>query len=332
MEALVRANAGAAKAYGADEHTRRAEELFRREFGDDTGVYFVFNGTGANVVGLSALTTSFGAVLCAETAHIQVDECGAPEKFTSNKLLTVKTPDGKLRPADLEPLLAGRGDVHRAQPTVLSISQSTELGTVYSLAELKALGDFCRQHGLYFHMDGSRIANAALSLGCELRETTRDCGVDVLSFGGTKNGILFGEAVLVFRRELRERVPYLRKQAMQLASKMRYLAVQFEALLEDGLWRENAAHANAMARRLEEHLRPVAAVKILQKVEANALFVSFPREALAKLLERYYFYVLGSETSTDRSTKRSTVRLMNSFETRPNDVDEFGSLVKKLCS
>src|SRR3954468_17250722 len=254
VEAIAAANAGHAPAYGEDEWTARAEARFREHFGPEARVFLALNGTGANVVALRALAQPWSAVVCPETAHLNVDECGAPERVGGLKLLTVAAPDGKLTPQLVASRLGRFGDEHAVQPRVVSISQSTELGTVYSVDEVRALADQAHTHGLLLHVDGARLANAAAALDVPLGALTTDAGVDALSFGGTKNGLLLGEAVVLLRPDLGEGIEYLRKQSMQLASKMRYLAAQFDALLQDDRWRRAAANANAMARRLAEAL------------------------------------------------------------------------------
>jgi len=250
LEAIASVNRGHTIAYGDDTHTRQAVTTLKSYFGSDAEPFFVLTGTGANVLGLAAMTNPYHAVICAETAHINVDECGAPERFCSCKILTVATPDGKLTPQNISRHLHGFGFEHHVQPRVISISQPTEMGTVYSRDEIAALSEVARKEGLYLHMDGARLANAAVRLGLEFREFTAEAGVDVLSFGGTKNGMLFGESVIFFRKELAEPFRYLRKQGMQLASKMRYIAVQFEVYLKKDLWKINAGKANNMAQLL----------------------------------------------------------------------------------
>ncbi len=322
LAAIAAANQGHVRAYGADPFTARAVDRFRREFGSDTKVFFVFNGTGANVLGLQALTHSFDAVLCAELAHINVDECGAPEKLVGCKLIGIPAPGGKLTPAAVMDNLRGVGDQHHVQPRVVSISQTTEYGTVYARDEVRALADCAHAQGLRLHMDGARIANAAAALDLPLRAFTGDAGVDVLSFGGTKNGLLGGEAVVVFDPGLAADFHFIRKQGMQLASKMRFVSAQFEALLTDELWLRNARHANAMARRLADRLRAIPEVRITQPVEANAIFATLPPEHIEALQAEGYFYVWDD--------RRSEVRLMASFDTRPEDVDRFAAAAERI--
>jgi threonine aldolase len=319
MEALAAANAvGHVPAYGDDPLTKRAIALLRQQFGREAEAFFVFGGTGANVAALQALIRPFQAVVCAETAHINVDECGAPERFVGCKLLPIETADGKLRPEQIEPLLARLGDEHHVQPRVVSLSQPTELGTVYTIAELRALADFAHARSLLLHMDGARLANAAAHLKVSLREATAGVGVDALSFGGTKNGMMYGEAVIFFDRQLAAGFEFIRKQAMQLASKMRFIAAQFEALLADDLWRRNAEHANGMARLLARELEAVPGIRLAQPVESNAVFVSLP-PACREALRREYLFYLWEEDA----------RLMCSFDTTEEDVKRLAAAVRR---
>ena len=266
---------------------------FKRHFGPGIEVFFVFNGTAANVLSLKALTKSYHAVICGEAAHIYTDECGAPEKFTGCKLIPVPTTDGKLTVEAVRHAYHGIGDPHHVQPRVISITQSTEVGTVYKPAEIKALARFAHDRGMFLHMDGARIANAAAALGFNLRQSTRDLGVDALSFGGTKNGAMGAEAVIFFDKKLSQDFLYLRKQAMQLASKMRFISAQFDALLTGDLWLKSAQHANRMAKLLEQELRGIPQVKIVSPVEANGIFAQIPRPAIAKLQETVLLLCLG---------------------------------------
>ncbi len=324
MAAIVEANVGPAPAYGEDPWTARAEGLLRREFGADAGVFIVFNGTGANVVGLQAMMRPFEAVVCASTAHINVDECGAPERFLGSKLIDVATPDGKLTPDLVEQAVWGVGDQHHVQARVVSITQSTEMGTVYTVEEIRVLADLAHGLGMLLHLDGARIANAAVSLGVGLGELAREGDVDVLSFGATKNGALAAEAVVVLRSELAVSAPYVRKQSMQLASKMRYASAQFVALLEDGLWRRNAAHANAMATRLAAGVREEPGVRLGLPVQANGLFPMLDPDVTARIQERYPFYVWDEGTGQ--------VRWMTSWATSVEDVDGFVAHVREVTA
>jgi threonine aldolase len=323
LAAIAAANRGPAVAYGADSHTAHAVAKFKEHFGENIDVYFVFNGTGANVISLKTLARTYHAVICTEHAHINADECGAPESATGCKLLTVHAADGKLTCADIARHLQGRIDQHRVQPAVVSITQPSELGTVYRVEEVKAIAAFCHRHGLYLHMDGARLGNAAAALGKGLGEISGAAGVDILSFGGTKNGLLLGEAVVCFHPELSKDTIFIRKQKMQLASKMRFIAAQFSALLSDGLWLENASHANRMAKLLAEKVAKIPAVKIVQTVQANAVFASLPRKASDKLLEKYFFYTWDEE--------KNEVRWMTSFSTSEDDIARFVVAIKESC-
>lgn len=325
LAALARANEGHAVAYGADPWTARATELVRAELGGAAEVFFVFAGTAANVLGLAALTRRYGAVICSTDAHIQVDETGAPERHLGVKLIDVPTPDGRLRLDQLPPLLAGRGVEHHVQPDVLALTQSTEHGTVYRVAELRALCDWAHREGLRVHVDGARLANAAVSLGVGLAAITRDVGVDVLSLGGTKNGLLGAEAVVIFDPATAEGFRFLRKQGMQLASKQRYLAAQFEALFTDGLWERSARHANAMATALAAAAREVPGVTITQPVEANGVFARLADRVITPLRASFPFYVWSQGTDGT-----SEVRWMCSWDTTEADVAAFVARLREL--
>jgi threonine aldolase len=322
LEAINKANKGHVIAYGDDIYTANATLAIKRHFGSNAEVFFVFTGTGANVLSLATLTKAYNAIICADTAHIHTDECGAPEKFCNCKLLTVRTKDGKLTPELVKSHLQGFDFEHHVQPKVISISQPTEMGTVYSPAEIQALSNQARHYNMYLHMDGARLANAAVSLNLSFKSFTGDAGVDVLSFGGTKNGMLFGESVIFFKPELAVNFKYLRKQGMQLASKLRYISAQFEAYLNRDIWRTNALHANRMAQMLYNKLSSLKGIKITQKVEANAVFAIIPREIIKPLQEKYFFYVW------DES--RWEVRWMTSFDTEPQDIDDFISVLASL--
>lgn len=321
LQAVAEVNQGHVIGYGDDRYTEAAVRQFKRHFGRDIEVFFVFNGTAANCLSLKALTESYNAVICAETSHIYTDECGAPEKFTGCQLIALPTRDGKLTVDMVKHVYHGIGDQHHVQPKVISITQATEMGTVYKPREIRDLARFAHEHDMFLHMDGARLANAAVSLGMTLRGATRDLGVDVLSFGGTKNGCMGAEAVVFFNPEHCRNFLYFRKQGMQLASKMRFIAAQFEALLSDDLWRKNAEHANKMASLLEREVSKIRKVKIAQLVEANGVFAQIPREAIAKLQKQVFFYVWNDE--------QSLVRWMCSFDTTDGDVKRFAKLVAK---
>lgn len=322
FKAMENANFGHVVGYGDDPFTEKAKTVFKDKFGQNTEVFFVFNGTGANVLSLSTLTHSFHSVICAETAHIQEDECGAPEKFTGCKLLPVEPVHGKITPESILPHLKGFEFEHHSQPKVISISQVTEMGTLYHPHEIRALADVAHKHGMYLHMDGARIANAAVALNMEFKEFTVDCGVDVLSFGGTKNGMMMGEAVLFFNPELCKLSKYIRKQSMQLYSKMRFVGAQFLAYFENDLWKETASHANKMAKLLEEKVAEIPEVNITEPVEANGVFAVVPRKIIAPLQERFFFYIWDD--------LKPEVRWMTSFDTTEEEILEFVALIKQL--
>ncbi len=313
LEALARTNVGHAPAYGADAVTEEALELFRTHFGPDTEVYFCFNGTGTNVVGLQSLLRPFEAVVCAEGAHISVDECGAPERFLGSKLLTVATADGKLTSELAATAVQGIGDEHHVQARVVSVTQSSEVGTVYTVDELSALSEWAHSQGMLVHLDGARIANAAAGLGVDFGAFGRAAGVDVVSFGGTKNGALGAEAVVTFRTEASTSLRFLRKQSMQLSSKMRFVAAQFVALLTDDLWLRSATHANAMASRLGAGVARLPGVELAYPVQANGVFAVLPPRVTTALQADVPFYVWDEATGV--------VRWMASFDTTEADVD-----------
>ncbi len=324
LQAINDVNTGHVKGYGDDPYTEQAIQQIRKHFGESVEVFFVFTGTGANVLGLTAGTQPYNSIICAETAHIYVDECGAPEKFSGCKLLPVKTVDGKLTPELIRPHLTGFGFEHHSQPGIISISQSTEMGTVYAMEEIKSLADFAHSYNMLLHMDGARLANAAVSLKTGFKNITVDCGVDILSFGGTKNGLMAGESVLFFKKDLSENFKYIRKQGMQLASKMRFFAAQFEAYLKDDLWHKNAAHANRMAALLFERVKEIPEVEVTQKVQSNGVFARIPKEIIASLQEEYFFYMWNEMTSE--------ARWMTSFDTTEEDIDNFVNLIEKLLA
>jgi threonine aldolase len=313
LRAIVDANAGDAVAYGADERTERVTAALRETFRADGGAFLVLNGSGANILGLSVLLRRHEAVICAESAHINTDECGSAERLLGTKLLAVPAADGKLTPELIAGRLSGRGDEHFAQPGVVAVTQATELGTCYTLAELRKIADFCRASGLRVFLDGARLGNAAAYLDCPLAELA-GCA-DALSFGGTKNGAMGAEALIVMRPGLAPDVPYLRKQQTQLTSKMRFVAAQFAALLQDDLWRHNAAHANAVARRLADGASAVDGVEVVYPVQANAVFARLRPRHIAALQQDWFFHVWDE--------KESVVRWMTAFDTTEADVDAF---------
>ena len=319
IQAISAVNQGHTVGYGDDPYTKSALVKFRKHFGRGTDTFVVFNGTAANVLSFAALTSPYHAVICAEAAHVYVDECGAPEKLTGCKLIPVPTVAGKLTVEAVHKAYHGVGDQHHVQPKVISITQSTEVGTVYKPDEVKALARFAHDHKMFLHVDGARIANAAASLKLNLRQATRDLGVDVLSFGGTKNGAMGAEAVVFFNQNLAHDFLYRRKQGMQLASKMRYISAQLNALLTDDLWLRNARHSNRMAKLLERELKKIPDVEIAYKVEANGVFARIPRQAISKIRQRYFFY--------DWDESQAMVRWMCSWDTTEQDVTTFVSFV-----
>lgn len=321
LKAIGAANQGHVVGYGDDPYTQSAVKRLKNEFGGDAEVFFVFNGTAANCLSLKALTNSFHAVICAEGAHIYVDECGAPEKFTGCKLVPIPAKNGKLTIEAVRSAYHGLGDEHHVQPKVISITQATEVGTVYQPHEIRDLADFAHAHAMFLHVDGARIANAVAALGLNLKQATRDLGIDVLSFGATKNGALGAEAVVFFNPELSADFKFYRKQAMQLASKMRFISAQFQALLTNELWLQNARHANRMAQLLKREISKIPQVKIVYNVEANGVFAQIPRKAIAKLQKRYFFYVWNEG--------QSVVRWMCSWDTTADDVKQFAEFVRR---
>lgn len=321
LAALALANGGHQVAYGEDQYTEHLQRVIHSHFGAGAEAFPVFNGTGANVTALQALTDRWGAVICAESAHINVDEGGAPERMGGLKLLTVPTPDGKLTPELIDRQAWGWEDEHRAMPQVVSITQNTELGTVYTVEEIRAIVEHAHAKGMKVHLDGARIANAAASLDVPMRAFTNAVGVDVISYGGTKNGMIFGEAVIVLNPDAVSHMKHLRKLSMQLASKMRFVSVQLEALLAKDLWLRNARHANAMAQRLAAGVRAVDGVEILYPVQANAVFARLPHEVSRRLQERFRFY-FWDEAAGD-------VRWMCAFDTTEDDVDAFLQALKE---
>ncbi len=322
LQAIADANVDHALAYGDDEWCLRAEELFRHHFGPQAKVYFVFNGTGANVLNIDAMCRSHHAVVCAETAHINVDECGALQRVVGCRLLTVDTPDGKLTPELVRTRLHGFGFEHHSQPRAISISQPTELGTLYTLDEIRSLAVLAHEHGMYLHVDGARLANAAVALGCSFKAMTTDLGVDCLSFGGTKNGMLMGESAVLLNPALDVDMRYRRKQMTQLCSKMRFMAAQFEAYLNTGLWRRNAEHSNRMAQQLLSELQGIDGIRVMYPVQVNSVFVQLPAEVWRQLQQEYFFY--------DWDEVNDVVRWMCSFDTTEDDIRRFTAALRRL--
>jgi threonine aldolase len=324
MKLISDINSDHVKAYGADDVTIEAIELIRKTLQDSKcEVNFVFNGTGANITGLQTVMDSWNSVICASTAHINVDEGGAPERLLGVKLLDIPTKDGKLTPELIAPLWIRKGDPHTSQPNVVSITQSTEMGTVYTPSEIKALADIAHKNNSYLHLDGARISNAAASLGVSFADLTSKAGVDIFSFGGTKNGLMGAEAVVLFKPELAQKYPWIRKSSMQLASKHRYLSAQFIALLTNDLWKQNASNANEMAKLLRSKIENNPKVKITQLTQSNAVFAILDPQHTIELQKKHNFYVWNDNTGE--------VRLMCSWDTTIEDVENFAADINSVC-
>lgn len=315
MKALTEANENHAIAYGDDTWTAKAKEILREHFGTEADSFFVFNGTGANVIALRACTRPYNSIISAATAHIAVDECGAPVFMTGAALKEIETPDGKLTVELIKPQLYNWGFEHHSQPKVVYISQCTELGTLYTPEEIRLLADYIHQYDMYLHLDGARLANAAVALEKSFKELTVDCGVDILSFGGTKNGMMMGEAVISFRPELSENIKYIRKQSAQLYSKMRFSAAQFSAYLQNDLWKRNAGHANGMARLLKQGILEAGGAVFTQEPQANILIVKMKRAVIEQLLEKHFFYIWNEANDE--------VRFVTSWDTTEEDIHRF---------
>jgi threonine aldolase len=324
LKSIERANTGHVIAYGDDIYTERAIIKVREHFGEEIEVFFVLTGTAANVLGLTVLTNTYNSIICAETAHINVDECGAPERFSGCKIIPVESKDGKINADSVKKHLHGFGFEHHSQPKIVSVSQPTELGTVYTADEISELGSYIHKYNMLLHMDGARLSNAAVSLGVGFKDLTANAGVDVLSFGGTKNGMLFGESIIFFNKKLAENFKYIRKQGMQLASKMRYISTQFETYLSDDLWKKNALHANNMAQLLYSEISKVPNVIVTQKVQSNSVFAILPEHSIKRLQDEYFFYVWNEE--------KHEVRWMTSFDTTEKDIYDFVALVRKIVA
>ncbi len=320
--AISRVNQGHCAAYGTDDYTQEVIQKLKKHFSKDAEVHFVFNGTAANVLALSCFANSYHAILTASTSHLWVDECGAPEKVLGCKLICSPSVDGKLRAKDLLPYLVRKGDQHSSQVVGISITQPTEYGTVYSIEELEALHQFANQHSLYIHMDGSRLVNAAICLDVSLAELTKY--VDVLSLGGTKNGLLFGEAVVILNKNLAKDFRFKRKQFMQLPSKTRFIAAQFDAWLCTDLWREISQHSLSMAQKLRKMLITIPNIQITQETQSNAVFAIFPKNIVHELKKHHFFYIW-NESNFE-------ARLMTSFDSRDIDIEMFGQKIRELLS
>lgn len=321
FDSLTKANVDHAPSYGTDNHSRKAETLFQEHFGREAKVYFVFNGTAANVLCLRSLVKPYQSVFCSDVSHLQVDECGAPEFFFGGKLNPLPSAQGKITLAQIKENFIRRGDQHFAQAKAISLTQPTELGTVYSINEIKEIVTWAKQQGLFVHIDGARLANACIKLNCNFQQMTSDLGVDIVSFGGTKNGLMMGEAIVVLNPKLNEDFQYLRKQSAQLPSKTRFIACQFEAYLQNSLWKEIASHSVQMAERLHVGLKKLD-LEIVAPQESNAVFVKFPKEWIKILREKYFFYVWDEKTWA--------CRIMTTWDTTNNDVDGFLQMIGSL--
>ncbi len=325
MQAILEANSNHAIAYGDDKWSEKAVEIISEILeAPDVNPLFVFNGTGANVIALQACTRPFNSILCASSSHIAVDECGAPVKVTGCSLKEIPTPDGKLTPELIKPYLHGFGFEHHSQPKVIAISQTTELGTAYTTEEVKLLSDLAHEHDMYLFVDGTRIGNACAYLGVGLKEMTVDCGVDIFTLGGTKNGLMFGEVVVPLRKELAQNLRYYRKQVTQLYSKMRYISAQFIPYMKDNIWFENAKKSNLAAQKLLSSIKEVKGITITQKVESNSIFFILPKDITDKLRERYFFY--------DWDVSRNEMRLVCSWDTTDDDIISFTNYLKHITS
>jgi len=321
LKEMISSNSGHVTGYGTDIYTEQARSIFKEHFGSSTETYFVFTGTGANVLGLSAITRSWNSVITASTAHLEGDECGAPEKFIGCKVLVVDTPDGKVTPDLIDKHIHGIDFEHHSQPKVVSITQATEMGTVYSVDEIRAISDFAHSKGMLVHMDGARIANAAVYLNLPFKAFTTDAGVDVLSFGGTKNGMMLGESICFLKSGLSGDFKYIRKQGMQLASKMRFISAQYIGYFRNELWKMCAVQSNAMAQMLGNKLKQIPGITVTQKVQSNGIFVIIPTEIAEKIRSHYFFYPWDE--------KKSEWRLMCSWDTEEKDIEDFVELLEK---
>jgi threonine aldolase len=321
LKEIVASNSGHVTGYGTDIYTDKARQLFKEHLGNSTETFFVFTGTAANVLGLSGITRSWNSVITVSTAHLEGDECGAPEKFIGCKVLVVDSPDGKITPGLIGKHMHGLDFEHHSQPKIISITQATEMGTVYTADEIAEIARFAHERGLLLHMDGARLANAAVSLNLPFKAFTTDAGVDVLSFGGTKNGMMFGETICFLKPGLSSDFKYIRKQGMQLASKMRFISAQYIGYFHNDLWKRCASNANLMARKLGEQLKQIPEVKVTQEVQSNGVFVIIPNDIAEKIRSHYFFYPWDEN--------KSEWRLMCSWDTEEKDIEDFIRILKK---
>jgi threonine aldolase len=321
LKAIEKANVGSFVSYGDDDYTKEAKKMFKNLFGKQSETFFVLTGTGANVTALQALNDRFSCIFAAETAHINVDECGAPEHILGSKIISLKTKNGKINCNDITPYLHYTGDQHHSQPRTISISQSTELGSVYTINEIKQITKYAKEHNLYVHLDGARLANALVNLKCSIKELTTDCGIDIVSFGGTKNGMMMGEAVVVLNTNLVKNLAFIRKQNMQLFSKMRYVTAQYIEYFKDNLYLENARNANTMATYLYQCLKKRLPEIITDKPQSNAVFVKIANKTAKILQKERYFYVWDEDNEI--------YRFMTSFDMTKEDIDDFVEFLYK---
>jgi threonine aldolase len=324
LKAINEANTGHVKGYGDDLYTQQAINKFKALFHENIDVYFVFNGTAANVLSLTAATNSFNSIICSEHAHINVDECGAPEKFSGCKLIPIPTTDGKLSVDLIKPHIKNIGDQHHSQPSIVTITQPTELGTLYQPHEISEIAAYCHKNNMLLHIDGARIANAVAALNMPIAEFTSKIGADIISFGGTKNGMMMGEAIVFLKPGISNNFKFIRKQGMHLFSKMRFISAQFSAYLENDLWIKNAQHANSMAQILNSEIRKIPQISISQKVEANGVFAVVPEYLINELQKHFFFYTWNEAVHE--------VRWMCSFDTTEDDIHTFIACIKKLIS
>ncbi|MGJ0845353.1 threonine aldolase family protein [Tissierella praeacuta] len=322
IEAIINVNNGHAYSYGNDITTKKAIEKIIELLGVEADIYFVTTGTAANVIGLSGLLKPYEAVVCANTAHINVDECGALEKFSGSKILQISTENGKISKEEVIGFLHSLGDEHQSQPRIISISQTTETGTLYSIKEIKDLANFAHKNNMLLHVDGARIANAVVALNTTFKEMITDTGVDLLSFGGTKNGMMIGEAIVSLNKDLSKGFKFYRKQGMQLLSKMRFVSAQFVAYLSNELWKENASNANNMGKYFADRLLEIPGVTLKSKPETNMLFVYMKKDLINSLQKEFDFYLIDEETNL--------IRLVTSFDTSKDDIDNFIEFIKNI--
>jgi threonine aldolase len=323
LDAICKCNREHAYPYGDDEYSKNAEEKIKSILNSKPEVFFVTTGTAANVIAISSMINSYEGVICTDTAHINIDECGALEKLNGTKLIYTPHKNGKLDLAKVKPLLDSIGDEHHVQPKIISISQPTELGTVYTVNEIRTISEFAHKNGLFLHIDGARLANAAVSLNTSFEKMITETNVDILSFGGTKNGLMFGEAIVSFNKQASKKLKFIRKQNCQLMSKMRYLSAQFLAYLDNNLWYKNAENSNNMAKLLINRIQEIDEIKILYPVETNIIFMTMPKILSDELLKDYFFHIMNTETNM--------ARIVTSFDTTEAEINQFADHIFETC-